>query len=65
MVLALHLRQTQQLLWDELRLAVELTGAAALEALLSDVYQPGPEEKVGAVLCGANVDLATLTEERR
>src|ERR1041385_4305994 len=52
---------TQRLLWEKLRVAAEPGGAAALAALTSGAYQPLPDEKVGALLCGANVDLAKLS----
>ena len=50
----------QRVLWDRLRIAAEPGGAAALAALTSGRYQPRADEKVGVLLCGANVDLATL-----
>ena len=50
----------QRLLWRRFRIAVEPGGAAALAALLSGVYMPGHNERVGVLLCGGNVDLATL-----
>jgi len=50
----------QRLLWDWLRIAAEPGGAAALAALTSGRYRPRADEKVGVLLCGANVDLATL-----
>src|SRR3954471_11101031 len=50
----------QRLLWDKLRVAAEPGGAAALAALTSGAYKPRPDEKVGVLLCGANVDLAKL-----
>ena len=50
----------QRLLWDKLRVAAEPGGAAALAALTSGAYQPLPDEKIGVLLCGANVDLAKL-----
>jgi threonine dehydratase len=53
--------QAQRLLWDRLRLAAEPGGAAALAALTSGRYKPRADEKVGVLLCGANVDVATLT----
>ena len=37
-------------------------GAAALAALSSGAYLPAPGERVGVVLCGGNVDPATLEE---
>jgi len=50
----------QRVLWGKLRVAAEPGGAAALAALTSGAYQPLPDEKVGVLLCGANVDLASL-----
>jgi threonine dehydratase len=51
----------QRLLWDRLRIAAEPGGAAALAALVSGRYKPAADEKVGVLLCGANVDLAKLS----
>jgi threonine dehydratase len=48
-------------LWQRCRIASEPGGAAAWAALLSGAYRPGPGERVVAVVCGGNVDLATLT----
>jgi threonine dehydratase len=50
----------QHLLWETLRVAAEPGGAAALAALVSGRYKPRADEKVGVLLCGANVDLAKL-----
>ena len=50
----------QKLLWQDLRIASEPGGATALAALLSGTYVPKPGESVGVLLCGANVELATL-----
>ena len=50
----------QRLLWEKLRVAAEPGGAAALAALTSGAPKPRAEEKVGVLLCGANVDLAKL-----
>ncbi|MEA2876818.1 MAG: threonine dehydratase [Hyphomicrobiales bacterium] len=50
----------QRLLWDRLRVAAEPGGAAALAALTSARYKPRADEKIGVLLCGANVDLAKL-----
>jgi threonine dehydratase len=52
--------QAQRLLWDRLRIAAEPGGAAALAALISLRYVPDRHEKVGVLLCGANVDAAKL-----
>lgn len=50
----------QRLAWDRLRVALEPGGAAALAALVSGSYAPRPGERIGVLLCGANVDPATL-----
>jgi threonine dehydratase len=50
----------QRLMWDRLRVAAEPGGAAALAALISGTYQPRADEKVGVLLCGANVELGRL-----
>jgi threonine dehydratase len=52
--------QAQRLLWDRLRVTAEPGGAAALAALVSGRYAPRKGEKVGVLLCGANVELAKL-----
>jgi threonine dehydratase len=54
--------QAQAMLWRDFRLAVEPGGAAALAALLSGAYKPAPGERLGVLVCGANVDLAKLAE---
>ena len=50
----------QQLLWRELRLAVEPAAALGLAALRAGLVRPRPDEPVALVLCGANVDPAVL-----
>src|SRR5436853_1483361 len=50
----------QHLLWEKLRIAAEPGGAAALAALISGRYKPRMDERVGVLLCGANVDVAKL-----
>ena len=52
--------EAQRLLWDRLRVAAEPGGAAALGALISGRYKPQAGEKVGVLLCGANVELGKL-----
>ena len=44
----------QKLLWDRLRLVAEPGGCAALAALLTGGYSPGPDETVAVVISGAN-----------
>jgi threonine dehydratase len=47
--------RAQNWLWDECRLKAEAGGVASLAALLSGAYQPSSSERVGVLLCGANV----------
>jgi threonine dehydratase len=52
--------EAQVTLWRDFRLAVEPGGAAALAALLSGAYKPAAGERLGVLVCGANVDLTKL-----
>ena len=52
----------QRTLWRDWRIAAEPGGAAALAALISGAYRPRAGERIGVLLCGANVDLARLAE---
>ncbi|MCC5978333.1 MAG: threonine/serine dehydratase [Salinarimonas sp.] len=52
--------EAQRQLWRDWRIATEPGGAAALGALISGVYRPQPGERVGVLVCGANVDLRAL-----
>ncbi|WP_210496473.1 threonine/serine dehydratase [Microvirga antarctica] len=54
--------QAQRTLWRDYRMASEPGGAAALAALLSGAYRPEPGERIGVLLCGANVELSKLSE---
>lgn len=54
------IRAAQARLWRDYRVAAEPGGAAALAALLSGAYEPRPGERVGVLVCGGNVDPATL-----
>jgi threonine dehydratase len=56
------IRAAQAALWRDWRLALEPGGAAALAALTSGAYRPRPGERLGVLLCGANLDPATLAE---
>ncbi len=47
-------------LWDEVHIVAEPGAAATLAALLSGAYDPEPDERVVALLCGANTDPAAL-----
>jgi threonine dehydratase len=48
------IRAAQQRLWQVLRIVAEPGGVAALSALLAGRYVPGPDERVGVVVSGAN-----------
>ena len=52
--------RAQQRLWSQFRLAVEPAAALPLAALWEGVVKPAPAEKVCVIVCGANVDPATL-----
>lgn len=54
------IRAAQQCLWRELKLAVEPAAALPLAALHSSRYLPRADEKVCLIICGANVDPASL-----
>jgi threonine dehydratase len=54
------IRAAQLALWKEFKLAVEPAAALGLAALRSGVYVPRAGERVALVICGANVDPATL-----
>jgi threonine dehydratase len=52
--------EAQRRLWREVRVFAEPGGAAALAALLSGAYVPGPNDHVAVVVCGANGDLEAI-----
>ena len=54
------IRAAQLWLWKELKLAVEPAAALPLAALHSGAYVPRVDEKVCLIICGANLDPATL-----
>ncbi len=56
------IRAAQLWLWTELRLAVEPAAALGLAALQCGAYVPAANEKVCLIVCGANVDPATLSQ---
>ncbi|MGL4440557.1 MAG: serine/threonine dehydratase [Bosea sp. (in: a-proteobacteria)] len=56
------IRAAQKTLWQDFRLATEPGGAAAFAAILCGAYTPQPGERVGILLCGANVELAKLQD---
>ena len=54
------IRVAQLAMWKELRLAVEPAAALPLAALRAGIVKPGGDEHVLLVICGANLDLASL-----
>lgn len=52
----------QAALWRQLRIATEPGGATAHAALASGAFRPGDGERVGVLVCGANVDLRALAD---
>jgi threonine dehydratase len=54
------IRAAQSWLWKELKLAVEPAAALPLAALQTGAYEPREGEKVCLIVCGANVDPASL-----
>jgi threonine dehydratase len=48
------IRQAQEALWASLRIVAEPGGAAALAGLFAGGYVPGPGERVGVIVSGAN-----------
>jgi threonine dehydratase len=55
------IRAAQLTLWKEFKLAVEPAAALGLAALQTGAYAPQPDETVALVLCGANLDPASLS----
>jgi threonine dehydratase len=49
-----HIRQAQEALWDQLRIAAEPGGCAAFAALLSGRYSCRAGENIGVLVCGGN-----------
>jgi len=54
------IRAAQLWLWKELKLAVEPAAALPLAALHTGAYAPREGEKICLIVCGANVDPASL-----
>ena len=54
------IRTAQLTLWKDFKLAVEPAAALGLAALQAGVYRAGKDEAVCLVICGANLDPATL-----
>ncbi len=54
------IRHAQLWLWQHLQIAAEPAAALGLAALQTGLYRPCQNEKICLVICGANLDLATL-----
>jgi threonine dehydratase len=54
--------EAQRQLWAEVSIIAEPGGAAAFAAIASRAYRPEPGERVGVLVCGANADLAALSQ---
>ena len=54
------IREAQLFLWHQWRIAVEPAAALPLAALRSGAYRPHEGERVCLIVCGANLDPATL-----
>jgi len=57
------IRRAQDLLWETLRLVGEPGGCAALAAVLSGEYSPGPDEIITVVISGANTTAVDFGRE--
>jgi threonine dehydratase len=55
------IKAAQMWLWQHLQIAAEPAATLGLAALQTGAYQPRKDEKVCLVICGANMDLATLS----
>ena len=54
--------EAQRTLWSDFSIVAEPGGAAAFAALASGAYEPKAGERVGVLVCGANMDLAALAK---
>jgi threonine dehydratase len=55
-----EMRAAMRLLYDELKLACEPAGAAATAALLGPLRERLAGRRVGLIVCGSNIDLASF-----
>ena len=60
-----EIREAQRWLWRMVRVVAEPGGAAALAAILSGRYEPGPNERVGILVCGGNTDAVNFADPPR
>jgi threonine dehydratase len=57
------MRRAMGLLYNSMKLAVEPAGAAATAALCGPLRERFRGKRVGVIVCGANIDLATFAEQ--
>ncbi|HMA08162.1 MAG TPA: threonine/serine dehydratase [Ramlibacter sp.] len=58
------IRAAQSWLWKEMKLAVEPAAALGLAALQTGIWRVGDGETVCLILCGANLDPASLVQQQ-
>jgi threonine dehydratase len=58
-----QIREAMRLLFRSAKLVVEPAGAAALAALMYPLRERLDSQRVGLVVCGANIDMATFTAQ--
>jgi len=52
-----EIRAAQEALWRTMRILAEPGGATAFAAVLAGKYVPRPDERVGVLVCGGNLEL--------
>ena len=57
------MRRAMGLLYSDMKLAVEPAGAAATAALLGPLAERVRGQRVGLIVCGANIDLPTFAQQ--
>lgn len=57
------MRRAMGLIYSDMKLAVEPAGAAATAALLGPLRERLRDRRVGLIVCGANIDLATFSQQ--
>ena len=58
-----EIRRAMLLMFEEGKLAVEPAGAAAMAALCGPLSDRLRGKRVGVIVCGANTDVATFSEQ--
>jgi threonine dehydratase len=59
------IRGAMKILFEDVGLAVEPAGAAATAGLLGPLRERLAGKKVGVVICGSNIDIASFAEHIR